>query len=51
MRKALGNPEMNQGDCWNYAFGGENGGEFKIKCFKCRENCPNCLGKYSEGAG
>lgn len=31
--------------CWNYAYGGENGGSFKIKCFKCREICPNCLGE------
>ncbi|MCX7747453.1 MAG: epoxyqueuosine reductase [Clostridia bacterium] len=42
--KALGHSEMNQINCWNYAFGGENGGDFKIKCFKCREICPNCLG-------
>ena len=39
---AVGNPEMNQTDCWNYAFGGEDGGDFKIRCFKCREVCPNC---------
>jgi len=40
--KAVGNPELNQMDCWNYAFGGENGGDFKIKCYKCRDMCPNC---------
>jgi epoxyqueuosine reductase len=43
--KAVGEPELRQMDCWNYAFGGENGGDFKIKCFKCREICPNCLGE------
>lgn len=40
---ALGDPAMKQFDCRNFAFGGENGGEWKIKCFKCREVCPNCL--------
>lgn len=42
---AVGNPELKQMDCWNYAFGGENGDNFKIKCFKCWEICPNCLGE------
>src|SRR3990172_1671269 len=27
---------MDQIRCWNYAFGKENGGEWRIKCFKCR---------------
>jgi epoxyqueuosine reductase QueG len=45
--KAIGSPEMNQTGCWDYAFGGENGGEFKIRCFKCREICPNCLGEIN----
>ncbi len=42
--KAVGDPELKQIECWNYAFGGENGGEFKIKCYKCREICPYCFG-------
>jgi epoxyqueuosine reductase QueG len=42
--KAVGEPEMKQMDCWNYAFGSENGGDFRIKCFKCREVCPKRLG-------
>lgn len=42
---AVGNPELKQLDCWHYAYGGENGGDLKIKCFKCREICPNCLGE------
>jgi epoxyqueuosine reductase QueG len=35
---------MDQKKCWNYAFGSENGGEWRIKCFKCRAICP-----YSRG--
>lgn len=42
--KALGEPAMKQMDCWNYAFGSDNGGEFRIKCFRCREICPNSVG-------
>ena len=41
---ALSTPLMNQKACWNYAFGEENGGEWRIKCYKCREICP-----YSNG--
>lgn len=41
--KAIGKPELNQIACWDYAYGKENGGDFKIKCFKCREVCPNCF--------
>ena len=35
---------MNQRHCWNFAFGKENGGEWRIKCNKCRSKCP-----YSKG--
>ena len=35
---------MDQVKCRNYAFGEENGGEWRIKCFKCRAICP-----YSKG--
>jgi epoxyqueuosine reductase len=38
---ALGNPKMNQQECRKYAFGEENGGEWRIKCYKCRAICPN----------
>jgi len=41
---ALGDPAMNQTACWGYAFGGENGGEWKIKCHACRTACPHSLG-------
>lgn len=43
--QALGEPEMKQLVCWKYAFGGENGGDWKIKCHKCRDICPYCYGK------
>lgn len=35
---------MNQAKCWDYAFGSENGGEWRVKCFQCRIRCP-----YSRG--
>ncbi len=41
---ALGEPAMRQTDCWDYAFGGENGGEFIIKCNRCRSVCPMRFG-------
>ena len=42
--KAVGEPEMDQQACLHYAFGGENGGEWKIRCYRCRTVCPHCLG-------
>ncbi|MCL1806122.1 MAG: epoxyqueuosine reductase [Oscillospiraceae bacterium] len=42
--KALGNPEMKQGDCFAHAFHTEPGEEFTFKCHTCRTVCPNCLG-------
>lgn len=41
---AVGEPELRQMECSDYAFGGENGGEYKIKCNRCRTACPNCFG-------
>ncbi len=41
---ALGNPEMNQQACWDYAFHVDEGQPFIFKCNKCRTMCPNCLG-------
>ena len=46
---AVGEPELKQSDCSAYAFGGENGGEWKIKCYCCREECPHCLGTRNGG--
>ncbi len=42
---ATGEPELRQTTCSEFAFGGENGGEWKIKCFRCRAVCPHCLGE------
>lgn len=42
--KALDGVSMNQMECWNYAFGKKDGGDWRIKCYTCRKICPNCLG-------
>lgn len=39
-----GSQFMDQQKCWNFAFGAEEGGEWRIKCFKCRETCPYAKG-------
>lgn len=41
---AVGEPELKQTICWEYAFGGEDGGDWKIKCHRCRDVCPHCYG-------
>jgi epoxyqueuosine reductase len=41
--EALDGISIDQQSCWNYAFGEENGGEWRIKCYTCRKVCPNCL--------
>lgn len=47
---SLGNPEMDQNTCWKHAFGEtEEGGDWRIKCFKCRAACPHCLGTSNSG--
>ncbi|MCL2147220.1 MAG: hypothetical protein FWH52_05375, partial [Synergistaceae bacterium] len=45
---ALGEPEMKQKVCLTHAFGSENGGEWKIKCNKCRTVCPSCFGSKNQ---
>jgi len=45
---ALGEPEMKQTVCHVHAFGGENGGDWKIKCNKCRIICPSCFGSKNQ---
>jgi epoxyqueuosine reductase QueG len=37
---ALESTLMNQKACWNYAFGEKDGGEWRIKCHRCRSVCP-----------
>jgi len=46
--QALGEPEMKQNICYDHAFGSENGGDWKIKCYKCRVICPFCLGSKNK---
>ncbi len=41
---ALDGVSMNQLKCWEYAFGTQNGSEWRIKCYTCRKKCPYCLG-------
>jgi epoxyqueuosine reductase len=41
---ALDGLSINQAACKNHAFGGHNGGEWRIKCYICRKTCPNALG-------
>jgi epoxyqueuosine reductase QueG len=45
--QALVEPEMKQLVCFEYAFGEENGGDWRIKCHKCRDICPHCYGKIN----
>lgn len=42
--QALGDPAIEQLKCSGYAFGAEDGGDFKIKCYRCRSVCPYALG-------
>lgn len=42
--QALGSPAMDQAACWQFAFGPEGGGEWRIKCHRCRTICPRSRG-------
>ncbi|HWQ10223.1 MAG TPA: hypothetical protein VN436_13975 [Holophaga sp.] len=42
--QALGDPAMDQAACWNHAFGTLDGGEWRIKCHRCRTVCPRSQG-------
>ncbi len=39
-----GSAFMDQKKCWNYAFGKEGDGEWRIKCNRCRILCPHSTG-------
>jgi epoxyqueuosine reductase QueG len=41
---ALDGVSIDQPACKAHAFGGHNGGEWRITCFACRKICPNALG-------
>jgi epoxyqueuosine reductase len=47
VRAIDGSIYMDQKKCWDYAFGEEDGGEWRIKCFLCRSRCPYTRG-YKE---
>ena len=42
--QAMDGVSIDQAKCWNYAFGADAEGEWRIKCFACRDVCPNKLG-------
>jgi epoxyqueuosine reductase len=42
--QALDGVSIDQRKCWDYAFGADDEGEWRIRCFKCRDICPNKLG-------
>ena len=39
-----GGPFMDQGRCWSFAFGSVDGGEWRIRCNRCRVTCPLAFG-------
>lgn len=41
---ALETNVMDQMACWQHAFGAVGGGDWRIRCFKCRAACPFCTG-------
>ena len=46
---ALENTEINQIDCWNYAFGDDKEKkDWRISCHKCRDVCPYNLGSENK---
>jgi epoxyqueuosine reductase len=44
--QALDGTSINQRKCWDYAFGADDEGEWRIKCFACREVCPSKFGLF-----
>jgi len=42
--QAMDGVSIDQAKCWNHAFGADDQGEWRIRCFKCRDACPNKLG-------
>ncbi|MBO5353856.1 MAG: epoxyqueuosine reductase [Lachnospiraceae bacterium] len=46
---ALQHREMNQGACWDYAFGEDKEKQsWRISCHKCRDVCPYNFGTYNK---
>lgn len=42
--QAMDGVSIDQRKCWQHAFGADEEGEWRIRCFKCRDVCPNKLG-------
>ncbi len=49
--EAIKSQEMEQLNCWEHAFGAEDRGDWKIKCYKCRTACPYVLGTQNKKIG
>lgn len=50
--KALdGGPFMDQARCRSYAFGRADGGEWRIRCNRCRVTCPLAIGSSGRRSG
>jgi epoxyqueuosine reductase len=43
-----GDPTLMQFQCKDYAFGSVDGGDWRVKCFRCRVVCPYALGKKNK---
>jgi epoxyqueuosine reductase QueG len=44
-----GQPTLRQFECKDYAFGSVDGGDWRVKCFRCRVVCPYALGSRNRG--
>jgi epoxyqueuosine reductase QueG len=42
--QAMDGVSIDQRKCWEHAFGADAEGQWRIRCFKCRDVCPNKLG-------
>lgn len=40
---------MDQDKCWSFAFGSADGGEWRIRCNRCRVTCPHAFGSAGRG--
>ena len=42
--QAMDGISIDQARCWTHAFGADAEGEWRIRCFTCRDVCPNKMG-------
>jgi len=50
INEIIGDPKMDQGACYAFAFIAIEGEDFTIKCHKCRSLCPNCFGSRNRNS-